>query len=226
MIGIGVALGEGMSKWLVPISIIGALLTTSCSYQTRTLESGITPAEMEANLAELEQAQSLSTSAGPMADVLAMKNKESMSVYYADAWKVRKDVEGLENPSAFGSVASVLSFNDFAFLGDTIGDLGYETITYARVFVFVAGEEVGLIVGYKLNDDAFTYRAFKGTGSIADGSFDAVLENGNGQTIGVQSFDLEDGDLANVIQLKVYMFDPNGEQRYIGKFSTLEGFRY
>jgi len=134
--------------------------------------------------------------------------REGSLLYFADA------------PSSLGGVASLLSFSDLGFLGLGSG-LSWHSVYRARVFVFDRpsglGRELGMLIGVDLGQ-GFSYVEFLGHGSVENGEFVAQM-SGNGAAFEVRSFDVIDGELADVIQFKVYQ----GGQ-FIGQFSTLVAY--
>ncbi len=202
-----------------PVRLITCLIATvacaACSNHWRESNSGLTIADMQNVIAEMEQAQAQSQGSGNLAEALALKDDPDASIYYSDA------------PSPIGMVPNVLGFFNFEWLG-LAADLGYKDITAARVLFFDAPQADGsrktaLIIGIKSGSDQFNYYAFTGTDAdIADSSYQASLGNGTGTgDIIVKTVDVSGGSLDTVIQLKVY----SSSGAYLGKISTLVGFK-
>jgi hypothetical protein len=190
-------------------------ILTGCSNQWREADAEITPEEMMAMLDEVQSAQGQSLVSGDVSTALAMKDEPGVAIFFADA------------PGPLGPVASVLSIGDFNFIGQS--GLSYSGISEARIFFFdnptSGGRQNGLILAIKQADGgSFSYYGFTGNSSIEDGEFVAVLGSNGQEKLVLRSFDVDGDDLAGVIQLQVYEIEAGGNERYIGKFSTLVGF--
>lgn len=179
-----------------------------CSNHNRTGEDLLTPADVQTMLQDAEGAGAANAGGGNIQEALSYKDDPDALVYVAFG------------PTPKTTVANVVSFLDFSFLGAAnTQDLGFTSITDARViFIDSPGKGNALIIGIKMGGDAFSYYAFTGSGAISGGKFEATLSGGS--SIRLESFDIKDGDFANVIQLKLY--DSAGN--YIGKVPTLTGF--
>lgn len=202
-------------KNIVFVMTLVLLAPTGCSNQWREADAEITAEEMTAMLDEVQSAQGQSLVGGDVNQALAMKDQPGVAIFFADS------------PGPLGPVASVLSIGHFDFIGQS--GLTYSSISEARIFFFdnpvAGGRENGLIIGIKQADGgSFSYYGFTGNSTISDGEFVAVMSSGGQEKLVLRSFDVDDDDLAGVIQLQVYDIDANGSERYIGKFSTLVGF--
>ncbi len=195
-------------KLLSPIlTVLTIAMATGCSNHVRTSDNALTAADVQTMLQDVEGAGASSGGSGNVADALSYKDREGAIVFVAHA------------PTPKVRVANVVSFRDFGFLGAADPQtLGLNSITDARViFIDVPSREYALIIGIKAGSDTFSYYAFTGSGGIGNGEFTANL-SGNTQ-ITVKSFDIQDGELGGVIQLKLFEGDS-----YLGKVSTLTGF--
>jgi len=197
-----------MNGFRLTTCLIIAVSLLACSNHWREANSGLTAADMQNILNEVDQASAQSQGTGNMTEAIAMKDDPNATIFFADA------------PSPIGQVPNVLGFFDYNFLG--LGDIGFRDIQQARVIFFDAPQEDGsrkaaLIIGIKqVNQDQFQYFAFTGTSSIDGSDYEANL----GEII-VKSFDASEGSLDDVIQLK--LFEPGGG--YLGKIATLVGFK-
>ena len=70
---------------------------------------------------------------------------------------------------------------------------------------------------------SFTYYTFTGQGSVNDGEYSVTLTGGQ-RSITLRSNDLDGNTFRSVIQMRAYLADDQGNQQYLGKFSTLQGF--
>jgi len=195
------------------LTLLFALVSVlGCSNQWRDADAEIDSDDMLSMLEEVSEAQGSSSGGGALSEALAFKDDESASIYFGDA------------PSPLGPVASIASIWDFQFLGAD-SSFSWREVSEARVFFFDrpssgSSRDNGLVVGIKKQgEESFTYYGFTGTGTLGKDEFVAELDNGSGTQITLRSFDIEDGDLAPVIQLKIY-----ASGTYIGKFATLVGF--
>lgn len=193
------------------LAAIALLASVSCSSRWREADSDIDDTVVMTSLAELGDTGA--AGAGGLADVLALKDQGS-SIYYAEA------------PGSLGYVGNVLSLVDFTFLGAPQGTIANQ-ISNARIFFFdlptTSSREVGLIVGVKMGSDTFSYSVWKGTAASNNGKYEATLQ-GSSSNIVLRSYDIDQDDLTSVIQLRVYVIEADGQESYIGKFSTLIGF--
>ncbi len=203
--------------WLVKFVALSVLLPImwGCSNQWREAEAGISPRELMHLLSEVQSQQDDSLTASDVNEALRLKDESDTAIFFASA------------PGPIGSVASVLSLTNFEFIGQA--SLSWREIVGARVFFFDRPTEVGrenaLLIGIcNSGSESFQFYGFSGTSSINDGEFEAVMSSGGLQKLILRSFDIDGAALSGVIQLRVYGFDSNGHERYIGKFSTLVGF--
>lgn len=198
-------------KRLVMACALSVFITSGCSNHWREGDAQISGEEMLQILGEVQTGSSLM--GGNVSQVLQLKDDPATAIYFADA------------PGSLGPVASVLSLFNFEFLGQP--DLAWDSITQARVFFLDrpadGGRQTGLIIGIGVGGGSLSYYGFSGTGSIENGEFVAQLSGGQ-KNITLRSYDIEGGDLSGTIQLQVYDVDAAGNERYIGKFSTLVGF--
>ncbi len=185
---------------------LGLISLMGCSNHNRTSDSLLTAPDVEGVLQDLETAQAASAGGADMASALALKDQEGAFVYLA------------YGPTPTMTIHNVVSFLSFTELGfptiTTLEDVN--RITDARVVVIdTPNHDVALIIGLKMGDADYTYSVFTGSGSISDGAFTAQL---TGDLV-IKTFDLADGDLGDVIQIRIYK---NGD--YLGKVPTLTGF--
>lgn len=215
-------------KFALKIALIGGIAwivaaILGCSNQWREADADLTSEEMLQFLADVEAAHGQSLAQGSVSEALALKDDLRTSIYFADA------------PGVLGPVVSVTSLADFGFLGSGQNLTPFDIASVRLFFMDLptdSGHENGLIVGIGTAggtdtsaSSSFTYYGFVGRGDVVDGEFEAILESGSEPRLVVRSFDVDDDDeLMSVIQLKVYDFDQNGDERYIGKFSTLVGY--
>lgn len=196
-----------------------SLLAVACSNQYREADAEVTAAEMLAMLDEVQgtQAQSFSGS-GSLNEALALKDEAAVRIYFAES-------SGIKSP--LGPVASVLSLTSFDFLG--VSDLWWGLIEETRIFFMDLPTDTGrrnsLILGIrKAGETAMTYAGYTGTGDMSEADMIVTLQAGGVDKLMLQTFDVEEDDLTDVIQMLVWDFDASGSSRYIGKFSTLVGY--
>lgn len=199
-----------------------SLLAAGCANEWRNVSAELSQADMESMLGEIQQnSQAQTMSTGSLQDVLAMKDDPNARIYFAYA-----DNSDLKNKAPMGPAGSILSLNSFDFLG--LANVTWRALVEARVFFFdvpaEGGRQAGLIIGLRTSQDgALQYVGLKGTSSIADGELTAEL-SGGARTLYVRSYDVDGGELDQVIQLQAFEINDAGAESYIGKFSTLYGF--
>lgn len=204
-------------KKLIAIAVFMAALTAGCSNQWRDTDPGVSGQEVLSMLGEV--ASSASLGGGALTQALTLKDDPATAIYFAEA-----ENSGSGTISPMGTVQSILSFYNFAFLGLT--DLNRDQISGARVFFLDqkaadGTHNCGLIVAVKrAGSGEFSYYGFTGQGAVNDGEFDVTMNGDSGNAFLLSSFDVDGTDLMQTIQLK--MWDSNGA--YNGKFSTLFGF--
>lgn len=200
-------------------SSLGLLMALGCSQQYRSADPGISDVEL---MSRLEQVSTLSGQAtsGDLSLFNALVFDDPLStIYYA------------EGPGPLGPPESVMSLTDFSFVrglpgGVTPFDLQSVLIAFVHGF---SGDRpaASLLVQIQFNGQTYTEVLSNSSDlSFSDKDF-GVEMSGPGGTLILRSFDVSDtyeGELASVIQLKVYTYDGAGEEVYIGKFSTLVGF--
>lgn len=210
-----------MNRALV-LTILMSLFSLGCSNQWREGSPDRTPEEVMQMLQEAQGASSTGVSTGDLS--AALQYQDQSTIYFADA------------PSNVALVPNLLSFYDFAngvynfqWLGAGAEYYSWDSISDARVFFFDHWDEqtqrslVGLVIGVN-QGNGFVYHAFSGQQIASDeGEFRAEL-NGSGGTIYLHSFDVVDGALSDVIQLKVYTDSSFSRESYAGKISTLIGY--
>lgn len=190
---------------------------TACSNQWRDTDPGVSGEEVLSMLGEVASSSSLG--GGTLSQALAMKDDPATAIYFAEA-----ENSGGGTISPMGTVQSILSFYNFAFLG--LNDLNRDQIAGARVFFLDQKtadgvHNCGLIVAIKRAGEAtFSYYGFTGQGSVNEGEFDVTMNGDSGTAFLLSSFDVDGTDLMQSIQLK--MWDSVGA--YNGKFSILFGF--
>jgi hypothetical protein len=198
-------------KYRLSFLVLVLFASAACSNQWREADADITASEMLSMLNEVSAA----SAGGDVANAKALSNDPNAAIYFADA------------PASGWTVASVASLIDWTFLGSSGNGLWYGGIAEVRVFyidVPSSPRQTGLIIGIKKNgESAYTYHGFTGTGSMGSEDYETVLSQNGQKRLVLRSMDVEDDDLAPVIQLKAFAFDSLGEY-YIGKFSTLVGF--
>lgn len=194
------------SKLFLVIAVLS--VSVSCSNRWREAGSEINDEVMLSALGEISSGQVAGNSVN-LSEIVAMKD-QGAAIYYAEA------------PGDMGPVAAVLNVEDLQILGAPAGST-YLNITEARIFLFDlwtdTERKAGLILGVKTaGDQNFSYSSFLGNGAMNGGKYEATFQ-GNGFTFTLRSYDVEEDDLAAVIQLRLYV----GEE-YYGKISTLVGF--
>jgi hypothetical protein len=186
-----------------------------CSNQWRTGDANISAEDMMALLNEVQSASTQSTGGGNLSSILAMKDDPNTTIYFGDA--------GPPQPN----VLSVLAFDTLDFLASGQG-YDWTNINSARVFFFdnpTGGHTDGLIIGILPNGaQQFQYFGFYGAGQIDSGTLTATLLGDNGNALIVRSDDVDGQTLTGTIQLRVYELDGGGNEVYIGKVPSLEGF--
>jgi hypothetical protein len=194
------------------------MMSVACSNQWRDA-AGIDSTRMLAALGEISGAQAASGS-GDLQSALALKDQEGVRIYYAES-------TGITSP--MGPVASIVSLTDFGFLG--FPGMIWSSFEEARVFFMdVPGADGShtnsLIVGLrKPGESALTYAGYTGSASIGDIDMVVTLQANGADKVVLRTFDVDGGDLENVIQMLVWDIDPSsGAELYNGKFSTLIGF--
>lgn len=191
------------------LTVLAVITSLGCSNHNRTSDSPLTAADVVSMLQDVEAgAQASSSGSGNVSEALALKDRTGAWVFAAFG------------PTHSMKIANILGFSNFKFVGLNVT---LAEITDARViFINVPDGNNALIVGIKTaaTGDQFSYYAFVGNnGEINNGKF-SVGMSGTSSAIHVESFDIQDGDLSDVIQLR--LFDSNDV--YIGKISTLTGF--
>lgn len=212
------------SLFLSIMSIVGVLLT-SCSQHTRTIDGEADPQIVMDNFQESLDLLSTAAGANSVVDRLkAMAEDPNVGLYYS------------EGPSPLGPVESVFAVLNFDFL-KLDGGLQFSDIKFGRVFFLdlktTEGRKNMLFLHIEPYEGNPTYAIYSNYGDgfadpaqVSDGEFVTILSNSAGeQTLVLRSYDVEpdSDDLMANIQLKVSDF-VDGQERPIGKFSTLMGF--
>lgn len=193
------------------VSMLMIFSGTACSNQWREADAGATADGVIGMLEEAAKSDTVAASAVKEIETAAA------SVYFAEA------------PGSLGTVASVVSLSYFNFLGKD-NSYTFRNIGYARIFFLDnpfsdTQSDNTLILGIaEGSTNTLKYYTFTGEGTFSDDYFEAVLKSSSGKKILLRTWDVEDGDFTNVIQLRVSDFDSKGNERYIGKFSTLVGY--
>lgn len=202
-----------MKRLFYIFSLVAVVSLVACSNQWREADAEISAEEMLALLDDAASASSLSGSG--VSQALQFREEEGTAIYFSDA------------PGPLGTIASVFSIYSYLdFLSPSLQGMTRESLYQVRIFFFnqhtSSGIRAALIVGLQTDaSSSFQYFGFEGDAVISDDEYEAVLYNGSGQPAMIlRSFDVEGGDLAPVIQLKVSDANDNP----IGKFSTLVGF--
>lgn len=198
------------------LALFTILILAGCSNQYRDADAELSAAELLSMLNEIGSVQGTSGSSS-LSQALAMKDDPNASIYFADG------------PGPLGTPASIVSLVSFDFLGTAGRDLWWGALQEVRVFFFdsptVNGRKNGLILALKRHSsNAFEYYGFTGYSALGDEDYEAVMLSNGQEKLVLRSFDVEDGDLAPVIQLQVYEIDAYGNENFIGKFSTLVGY--
>lgn len=204
-------------KILISMALIAGGLM-GCSNQWRETDPGVSPAQVQSMLSEVSSSAA-ATGGGGISQAMAIKDDPATAIYFAEA-----ENTGGDSISPMGTVQSIISLYNFSFLG--LNDLTRDQIQGTRIFFLVqklgdGSFNCGLIIGIKRagGDGNFSYYGLSGVGSINDGEFAVKMTGDSGEAIQVTSFDVDEGDLLETIQLKVW--DSMGN--YNGKFSTLFG---
>jgi len=200
------------------ILCLTAWLAAGCSNQWRDADAGVSAEEMLAMLNEVQGAQSQSLSGGSLSEALALKDDPNTRIYFAES-------SGPTSP--LGPVASVLSLISFEFLGAP--ELWWGDIEETRIFFLDQPNESGrrnsLILGLrKKGESMISYVGFTGIGAMSSKDLVVTLQAGGQDKLVLRTFDVDGDDLKGVIQMLVWDIDFSGNERYIGKFSTLVGF--
>ena len=206
------------SKMWILILCISSWLSVGCSNQWRDADAGVSAEEMLAMLEEVQGTQGQSINGGSLSQALALKDDPATRIYFAES-------SGIKSP--LGPVASVLSLTNFEFLGAP--DLWWGAIEEARIFFMdlptESGRQNSLIIGVrKFGETSLSYAGFTGIGSLSEEELVVTLLANGADKVVLRSFDVEEDDLANVIQLLVWDIDGAGMEYYNGKFSTLVGY--
>ena len=184
------------------------LLSTSCSYRTRTADPQLSGDELKHIIEEVQGANaSVQTSGGT--DFLS---DPGATIYFADA------------PSPMGTVYSTLAFDDLSIFGssDPIANIAFVRV----LFVYDPAQEpnseliIGLL-GPGQDSTQFQYLTFTGDGDVQNGTFAANMSDGKSANFIVSSDDTDGANLASSIQLRVY----NTDSQFVGKFSIMAGFQ-
>jgi hypothetical protein len=205
-----------MRRLLLTISLL-LMALGGCSNQYREADE-VTVDELLSALNQVQEASAAGSTTSLVSEILKLQEDPNTYIYYSYG-------PGPLGPPA--SVAAILSFDRFGFSdGD---DFDYTELAEVQVFFFDTSNELGrqfaLILGVrKLGETSLKYIGMKGTGAIGEKDLYATLEGENKQTLIFRSNDIDDGELATVIQLRVYEGSSGGES-FVGKFSTLVGFQ-
>lgn len=200
-----------MKSPLMKLSLlIMVLVLTACSNQWREADTGLSSDQVIDLLGEAGSANAQS------AAILKTLDTPNASVYFAEA------------PGNMGTVASVMSLAYFNFLGKN-NAYTYRNISYVRIFLIdnpSSSQSASLIIGIKEGgSDTLAYYNFTGVGVFDGSEYVAILKDpSSGREIILESWDVEDEEFKNVIQVRVSDVTAQGRERYIGKFSTLVGY--
>ena len=188
-----------------------AVVSLGCSNQWREANFELDSSELDTLLADV----TVSNNDGNMTTAKAQISTEGAMVFYS------------EGPGAFGPVASVASLYNFDFLGSQGSGLLYFDLSEVRVFLTIipGTGEASLIFAYQtFGNETWQSAALVGSYSISSNKFTANLTNSQGLRVILTSFDVIDGDMAQVVQMKMRSEDANGVMDDNGQFSTLMGF--
>ena len=197
------------TRMLLIILMFANLSLVACSQQSRENNVSISSEDMLADLDLV--AGDVSAASLDVQSFTDMANDPRTTIYYASA------------PS-MGPVGMIASILDFSFM--------YEYFTLAdvasiRVFFLDLKEgdthHNALLVDSELQSGNIVTDLFWGDGRVENGQFVVDMISDDGAAgLKVKSNDItKGGDLNGTIQLKSYL--PSGS--YIGKFSTLLGFK-
>ena len=184
---------------------------TACSNQWREADAGLSSEQVVKLLGEAGSAN------GQSAAIIKSLDDSNASVYFAEA------------PGNMGTVASVISLTYFNFLGKDDA-FTYRNISYVRIFLIdnpsSANQSASLIIGIKESgSDTLSYYNFTGVGVFGSADYVTILKDPtSGREIVLESWDVEEEEFKNVIQVRVSDVTAQGDERYIGKFSTLVGY--
>jgi len=205
------------------ILIASVAMSLGCSNQWRSADTGRDAKEVAEILAVIERDnQSLGVNDSARQNFFDLTNEPDSTIFFGEA------------PGLLGPVVSLLSLLDFSFLGQAYSFLSPLDIEAANVFFVdlpaADGNWAGLLVDIKLlgntsfeSPPKFFYSLQPG--SVQDGEYQVVVEDDGGTALVLRSLDVDsDGFLEGVIQLQVYDFDSFGQERYLGKISTLVGY--
>lgn len=213
---------------------VALLVSVGCSNQWREGDSKVTSTQLESYFAEMQQASGQSVGDSAISEAMDLKGQDGTFIFFN---------EGIARDPKW-PLAGAIAFDDLTpIMGSHPGP-----IQGVRVF-FLDGRANGvrrnvLIVGIATaggaaaavadpNTGAMTstsgssgyqYFGFTGNGSVADEEFSVQMSSSNGgNDIILRSDDVDGEDFNQVIQLRAYQVDSDGNEAYIGKFSTLVG---
>jgi hypothetical protein len=190
------------------------LLVTACSQEWREGDAGLSGDEMMSLLDEAQSGNAYADSG--VTQALAYKTDPNTTIFFADA------------PGSMGPVPGVLALTDMSFLGSGGEQLSQYTVQAARIFFIdspsLEDRQNGLVIGVTADGGAMKYYGFSGQGHVDGDLFEATLTGAAGTRVTLRSWDTDDGQLQDVIQLRVYEYDGAGNEIYIGKFTTLVGY--
>ncbi len=197
------------TRLLVSLLMFVTLTQVACSKQTRENYVAISSEDMLADLDLV--AGDVSAASLDVQSFQDMANDPRTTIFYASA----------PTMGPIGLIASILDFSfmyEYFYLAE---------VTSIRVFFLDLKEgdthHNALLVDAELIDGTIVTDMFWGDGRVDNGQFvvNLISDDGAGG-LTVKSNDIsKSGDLNGTIQLKSYL--PSGS--YIGKFSTLVGFK-
>jgi len=212
-----------MKKFLI---LMTCLVLSACAERYREADSGRSASEVEGLVAELRSRGTLNDS-GNGAAALDLAGQQKAVIYFAESNNSGK--------APMGPIHTVTPLN-FQDLGI---DIYPSQIEYIRVYFLEALEESGrrdyaLILDIKkIGDTTAQAYAFINDGqtnqepeaTVEEGLFRVSFPSANGETLYLESDDILDGgELGNVIQLKAYVLDQQGQEFSAGQISSLIGY--
>lgn len=201
-----------------------ALLLSSCSYQWREADAGVDDQELLSLIEDIGKTSSSKFGSNSVSEFVTMAKDVNTAIYFSEG---RSDHSGTMGPPA-----SILSFEDFFFMGQP--EITPLDMSSARAIFLDRIDEVGvrqnaLLIDYFIKGQSTpitkVFMGEKDAAFINEGEFEVEVSSGDIGLV-LRSFDLlEDSeDFSGVIQLNVWDFDQNNNENYLGKISTLVGF--
>ncbi len=208
----------GLKKIILILAL--SFASSACSYQWMESDSGASADEVIGLLNDILGEVSAANAGGSLQEFIEIKDNPNSTIYFAFG------------PGEMGSVASISSLVRYDFMGPGGQDIFFDNIEEVKIFfAYVpeyAGNKAALLIQLKVAGQASPItKAFSAV--IAPGmdgeEYVAILGEAGVEKLVLRSYNVTDGDLEPVIQLRVSDFDSaTGLETENGKFSVLEGF--